>query len=127
MNARWRALHLHVRADVAVGSADNAGHFVLVLLAATVVRGWGGRVLSCGIWVCLRGRRPSRNLPDDASKALEGESSSGPFAARLARSIECTKSGIDSALVRLGAKFVSAGYSVRRGRVVDGSILTMSS
>lgn len=127
MNAGWRALHLYVRADVAVGSANNAGHFFLVLLAATVVRGWSGRVLSCGIGVCLGGRRPSRNLPDDASEALEGESSSGPLAARLARSIECTKSSIDGALVRLGAEFMSAGCSVRRGRVVDGSILTMSS
>jgi hypothetical protein len=117
-------LHLDIGAVVTVAGAVRLRAVLLVLLAAAALcRSLGGFL---GL-EALSGRcGPSWNFPNNTREALEGEASTSPLATWLARSIERSKAGVDSTLVCLGTKLVSARGSTGGVVVIDGSIFTVA-
>lgn len=115
------AVHLDVGSRIAVLALGWLGDVLLVLLAATARRHrarcgdlFGGGLLNrLGLWWS----GPPVNLPRDTGKGLELEAALGPPATGLAGAVESTQTGVDSTLVRLGAKSVG----VHSGRL-EGSV-----
>jgi hypothetical protein len=96
---------------------------LFVLLVAAVGRG-GRRLLGGGIGQRLGRSSPAGDLPPDAGETLESEAALGPLPAGLARPVEGAESGVDSALVCLGAELVVGARRIT-GVGIDGPILTM--
>lgn len=128
------ARHLDIAARVAVLALGGGGGelvgVLLVLLAAvgSGYGGGGGQALGGDLdgGLGLGGRDPAVDLPLDTGEGLEPEATLVPLAAGLAGAVESTQSGIDGALVSLGAQAVGVAAGGLEGTIFPGRLLAYS-